>query len=88
MSQPALKGGRMSQFLKSSLPEPPIDPPEAAYREIQDEQLIEIALAEADELISSLIYLDRRISPKTHFEGGYKALNDIKGTLKEMLGKE
>ncbi len=73
----------------TSKTEPPLDPPyaDAEYHEVKDEDLIRIALAELDELVHSLIYLDRRILPNTHFEGGYEALNNIKDALKEMLGE-
>ena len=86
----------MPQHLKS-LPEPPIDPPEAAYREIQDEESIRVAIGEADELMSSLAFLDRHDLNKSHFIGdrgvldrgfdGYRALRIILKDLIELLGE-
>ena len=77
----------------SSLPEQAVNPPyvDAPYREIEDEDSIAIAMAEVDHLEESLIFLDRRIFPNSHFTSTqdiYKALQVLRKELREMLGEE
>ena len=55
---------------------------------VQDEDFIKIALDELEMLKNSLVYLDRRISPKTNFGTAYKDLGHIENKLREMLGEE
>ena len=63
--------------------------------EIQDEESIRQAINEVDELMASLTYLDRHISPDSHFKGfrggadplfdAYRALRIIREDLADML---
>ncbi len=77
------------------VPEQAESPPDAPYREVQDEASIRDALAEVAELESSLRHLDRHSPNDSHFKGwrggedklfdAYRALKIIRKDLKEML---
>ena len=56
---------------------------------VHDESLIQAAIGELDELVSSLIYLDRRINPNSHFNVTvdiYGALQVLRRELLAMIG--
>ena len=82
-------------FDKNSLSEQPISPPDRPYREVQDENAIRQALEEVDELESSLTFLDRAITPDSHFKGfrggedklfdAFRSLAIVRKDLEELL---
>jgi hypothetical protein len=56
----------------------------------ENEAMVQIAIAELDELFNSLLYLDKRIvnrsSPYTVDPGIYTALGTLRRELTEMIG--
>ena len=95
VSDPMIATEVGSLTVPNPLSEPPMSPPDTPYREIQDEDSIRGAIGEVDELISSLIFLDRHAPKDSHFNGwrggeqpnfnALRALRTIREDLEEML---
>jgi len=66
--------------------------PEAPWNQtrepVQDEDFINIALDELEMLKDSLVYLDRRNTPKKRFDNDCEVLKHLETTLRDMLGEE
>lgn len=77
-----------------TIAEQPINPPyvDAPYREIQDEQSIRDALAELDELESSIRYLSRHkpdlLVMREAYHSPYLVIRAWRRQLREMLGED
>jgi hypothetical protein len=66
----------MAQFLRSSLPEPPISPPDYPYRDNQIREVLEIALekmAALEEALDELKYYD-----KENYTNNFKSLDQVR----------
>mgnify|MGYP001447636348 CR=1 FL=1 len=87
----------MQSTAKQLHPEQRLDPEyvDAEYREIQNEGAIKAAIGEVDELMSSLVFLDRHAPGESHFKGwrggeqptldAFRALRTIRADLEEMV---
>lgn len=76
------------QYPEGTGPNDPSAPWNQTGEPVQDADFIEITIDELDNLEVSLIYLDRRIFPNSHFTDEvdiYAALQKTRKKLQEML---